>query len=91
MADVLQISGTVIGEGPMLNAMLNAWSRAEDYRDLAKECRRLAATTLSSQMKDRYLLMAKDYILLAAVEEQANACRTQRRLQKMPMIREPLT
>jgi hypothetical protein len=71
--------------------MLNAWNRAEDYRDLAKECRLLAATTLSSRMKDRYLLMAKDYVLLAAVEEQANACRTRRGVQKMPMTREPLT
>jgi hypothetical protein len=53
--------------------MLDKLNRAERYRDLAEECRRLAATTLSSQMKNRYLLMAKDYILLADVEEQARA------------------
>jgi hypothetical protein len=51
--------------------MLDAWNRAERCRDLAEECRRLAATTLSSQMRKRYLLMAKDYILLADIEEQA--------------------
>ena len=44
---------------------------AERYRDLAEECCRLAAATLSSQMKKRYLLMAKDYLLLADIEEQA--------------------
>jgi len=44
--------------------MLDAWTRS-DYRDLAEECRRLAASTLSDQMKKRYLLMAKDYTLLA--------------------------
>jgi len=52
--------------------MLDAWNRAERYHDLAEECRRLATTTLSSQMKKRYLLMAKDYILLADIAEQAH-------------------
>jgi len=52
--------------------MLDLWHRAEHYRDLAEECRRLAATSFSSQMKSRYLLMAKDYILLADVEEQTH-------------------
>ena len=51
--------------------MLHLWNRAEHYRDLAQECRRLAETTLSSQMKDRYLFMAKDYVLLADIAEQA--------------------
>ena len=65
--------------------MLDAWNRAEHYRDLAEECRRLATTTRSSQMKSRYLLMARDYVLLADVEEQANAYCTWPRLQKMPL------
>jgi hypothetical protein len=70
--------------------MLNAWNRP-DYRDLAEECRRLAASTLSGQMKKRYLLMAKDYTLLADVEEQAHASCTRPRLQQMPRTPEPLT
>jgi hypothetical protein len=63
--------------------MLDTLHRAERYRDLAEECRRLATTTLSSQMKNRYSLMAKDYILLADVEDQAHAS-TPRRLERMP-------
>jgi hypothetical protein len=59
--------------------MLDAWSRP-DYRDLAEECRRLAASTFSGQMKNRYLLMAKDYTLLADVESQEHACRTKPRM-----------
>jgi len=50
--------------------MLDAWNRAEHCRDLAEECRRLATITLSSQMKKCYLLMAKDCVLLADIEEQ---------------------
>jgi hypothetical protein len=30
--------------------MLDAWNRVEHYRDLGEECRRLAASTLSSRM-----------------------------------------
>ena len=71
--------------------MLDTSNRADPYRDLAEECRRLATSTLSSQMKKRYLLMAKDYILLADVEEQAHASCTRRQLQKMPRTPEPLT
>jgi hypothetical protein len=52
--------------------MLDAWNRAKYYRDLAEECRCLATNTLSSQMEKRYLLMAKDYILLADVEEESH-------------------
>jgi hypothetical protein len=70
--------------------MLEAWNRAEHYRGLAEECRRLATGTLSSRMKNRYLLMAKDYILLADVEEQAHTHRARRRLQKKPVTSEPL-
>jgi len=64
--------------------MLEAWNLAEHYRDLAEECRHLAINTLSSRMKKRYLLMARDYILLADVEEQAHADRARPRLQKKP-------
>jgi hypothetical protein len=59
--------------------MLDAWTRP-DYRDLAEECRRLAASTLSDQMKKRYLLMSKDYTLLADLEEDGRACRTKPRM-----------
>ena len=51
--------------------MSDSSNLAERYRDLAEECRRLAATTLSSQLRKRYLLMAEDYLLLADVEERA--------------------
>jgi hypothetical protein len=71
--------------------MLDMCNRAEHYRDLAEECRRLATSTLSRQMKKRYLLMAKDYILLADVEEQAHTSCTVPRLQKMPSTSEPPT
>jgi|GraSoi_2013_40cm_1033754.scaffolds.fasta_scaffold33786_3 hypothetical protein len=71
--------------------MLDTWNRAEHYRDLAEECRRLATSTLSRQMKKRYLLMAKDYILLADVEEQAHTSCTEPRLQKMPSTSESPT
>jgi len=70
--------------------MLNAWNRP-DYRDLAEECRRLASSTLSGQMKKRYLLMSKDYTLLADVEEQAHTSCTEPRLQKMPSTSESPT
>jgi hypothetical protein len=70
--------------------VLDAWNRAEHYRDLAEECRRLATGTLSSRMKKRYLVMAREYILLADVEEQAHAHRARPQLQKMPGTREPL-
>jgi hypothetical protein len=48
--------------------MLDAWNRP-DNRDLAEECHRLAASTLSGQMKKRYLLMAKHYNALAEADE----------------------
>ena len=47
---------------------LDAWSRAEHYRDLAEECRRLAATSLSVQMRSRYWWMAEHYSTLAEAE-----------------------
>jgi hypothetical protein len=49
--------------------MLDAWNRAEHYRDLAEECRWLAATSFSTQMRNRYSQMAERYRLLAEAEE----------------------
>ncbi len=49
--------------------MLDAWNRAEHYRDLADECRRLAATSLSSQLRNRFSQMADQYGMLAEAEE----------------------
>jgi len=69
--------------------MLDAWARP-NYRDLAEECRRLAASTLSGQMKKRYLLMAKDYILLADLEEQPRAFHTRTELRSMQRTPGPL-
>jgi hypothetical protein len=43
------------------------------YRELAEECRRLANSAVSSQIKSRYLLMAQDYMRLADLKEQAHA------------------
>ncbi len=55
--------------------MLDTRNRAEPYRELADGCRRLAASAPSSQMKNRYLRMAQDYVWLADVKEQAHAYR----------------
>jgi hypothetical protein len=52
--------------------MLDARNRAP-YRELAEECRRLATSAASSQIKNRYLLMARDYTWLADLKEQAHA------------------
>jgi len=49
--------------------MLDAWNRAEHYRDLAEECRRLATFSFSIQMRNRYSQMADQYGLLAEAEE----------------------
>jgi hypothetical protein len=48
--------------------MLDAWTRAEHYRDLAEECRRLALTSFSTQMRNRYCRMAENYSTLAEAE-----------------------
>ena len=56
--------------------MLDTRNRAKPYRDLAEACRRLATNTPSSQMKNRYLLLAQDYMRLADLKEQAHAYRT---------------
>ena len=41
--------------------MLDPWNREEHYRDLAEECRRLAVTSFSIRMSNRYSRMAEDY------------------------------
>jgi hypothetical protein len=69
--------------------MLDAWAR-RNYRDFAEECGRLATSTLSDQMKSRYLLMAKDYTLLADVEEQARAFDTRTELRSAQRTPEPI-
>ncbi len=48
--------------------MMDAWSRVGHYRDLAEECRRLAATSLSVQMRSRYWWMAEHYSTLTEAE-----------------------
>jgi hypothetical protein len=53
--------------------MSNALNRAERYRDLAEESCRLAATTLSTQMRSRYSRMAQIYTTLAEAEETRSA------------------
>jgi hypothetical protein len=52
--------------------MLDTRDRAA-YRELAQECRRLATNAASSQIKNRYLLMAQDYMSLADPKEHAHA------------------
>jgi hypothetical protein len=49
--------------------MSNALNRAEHYRYLAEECRNLAATTLSTRMRNRYSRMAEIYTSLAEADE----------------------
>jgi hypothetical protein len=49
--------------------MLNARNRAEHYRDLAEECRRLAVTSCSARMSNRCWRMAEIYRVLAEAEE----------------------
>jgi len=48
--------------------MSDASNRAEHYRDVATEYRRLAMTSSSSQMRERYLRMAAHYGKLAEDE-----------------------
>jgi hypothetical protein len=45
--------------------MLDPWNREDHYRDLAEECRRLAVTSFSIQMSNRYWRMAEGYSMLA--------------------------
>ena len=48
--------------------MADTWYRAQRYRDLAEECRRLAAIDPSTENRDRYLRMAEHYSTLAQAE-----------------------
>ena len=41
--------------------MSDEWNRAEHYRDVATEYRRLAMTSSSIQMRERYLRMAAHF------------------------------
>ena len=50
--------------------MLDAFGRAERYRDLAEGCRRLAAIGFSAETRNHYLRMAEHYSSLAEAEEQ---------------------
>jgi hypothetical protein len=49
--------------------MLQASNRAEHYVDLGEECRKLAVTSFSTQMRERYWRMAEHYSALAEAEE----------------------
>lgn len=53
--------------------MLDAWNRAQRYRELAEECRHLASTTFSTQMRNRYRRMAESYCALADAERAEHA------------------
>jgi hypothetical protein len=52
--------------------MSDALKRAERCRDLAKECRRLAAISSSIDIRDRYLRIAEHCSALAEAKEAAN-------------------
>jgi hypothetical protein len=49
--------------------MSNTLTRAERYRDLAEECRCLAAATFSTRMRSRSSWMAETCTTLAEAEE----------------------
>ena len=52
--------------------MSDALKRAERCRNLAKECRRLAAISSSIDIRDRYLRIAEHCSALAEAKEAAN-------------------
>jgi hypothetical protein len=56
--------------------MSDEQDRAEHYRDVAAEYRRLATTSSSSQMRDRYLRMAAHYGEMAEDESDEQARKT---------------
>src|SRR5216684_6154811 len=63
--------------------MWDALNRAERYRDLAEECRRLAATSLSSQMRSRFSRMAESYSALAEADDlRSRTCEGRRRISR---------
>jgi hypothetical protein len=49
--------------------MLDQWNGAQRCRDLAEECRRLAAIGPSTEIRNRYLRMAEALLHAAEVEE----------------------
>jgi len=49
--------------------MLDAGNRAQRCRDLAEECRRLAAIGPSTEIRNRYLRMAEALLHAAEAEE----------------------
>jgi len=56
--------------------MLDTRNRATPYPHPAEQCRRLATSTPpSSQMKNRYLLVARDYMWLADLKSKPYAQR----------------
>lgn len=52
--------------------MSDARNLAQRYRNLAEECRRLAAISPPTETRDRYLRMAEHYSTLAEAEELNN-------------------
>ena len=50
--------------------MVDTWYRAQRYRDLAEECRRLATIDPSTEDRDRYLRMAEHYSTLVTLRRQ---------------------
>jgi hypothetical protein len=51
--------------------MLDPWKGAQRCRDLAEECRRLAAIGPSTEMRNRYLRMAQALQRVAESEERS--------------------
>jgi hypothetical protein len=49
--------------------MSDASNRADRCRDLAEQCRRLAAISSSADIRDRYLRMAEHYSTRAEAED----------------------
>jgi hypothetical protein len=52
-----------------ISSRTERWSRAERCRDLAKECRNVAATYPLTEMGNHYRRMAEHYSSLADAEE----------------------
>ena len=51
--------------------MSDAWDGAQRCRDLAEECRRLAAIGPSTEIRNRYLRMAEALLRAAEAEERS--------------------
>ena len=67
VADIQQTIGHRLFFGGGL--MSDQLYRAEHYRDLAEECRRLGVTSFSARMRNRYWRIAENYRMLAEAEE----------------------